>query len=281
MSFTLNFPNQQPLVDTYFDSVAPKWNELYHERGLKPTIFAYRQSLGLEWLTQSAPLSGADVLDVGCGAGPASVALARRGARVNAIDTVPRMVSLTRRSAREAAVTELIDASIGDVHALRFADQSFHAVVAIGVLYWLHSPERALREIMRVLKAGGVLVVSADNARRLTYTLDPGHLGAVLAARKLIGRTLRAWGWRKVASPIQVNRYSVDQFDRLLASAGFEKLKSTTIGFGPFSIFEWKLIPDSIGLKLHYFLQNMAEHNHPVLSVSGNHYLALARKPVR
>ena len=280
MSFTLNLPNQQPLVDTYFDSVAPQWNELYHERGLKPTIFAYRQSLGLQWLTQSVTLSGADVLDVGCGAGPASVALARRGARVKAIDTVPRMVSLTRRSAREAAVSELIDASIGDVHALRFADQSFHAVVAIGVLYWLHSPEKALREIMRVLKPGGFLVVSADNARRLTYTLDPGHLDAVVAVRRLIGRRLRSWGWRKAASSIQVNRYSIDQFDQLLASSGFEKLKSISIGFGPFSLFEWKLIPDSIGLKLHSLLQNMAEHHHPVLSGSGNHYLALARKPV-
>ena len=280
MSFILNFPNQQPLVDTYFDSVAPKWKELYRERGLKPTIFAYRQSLALEWLMQSLTLSGADVLDVGCGAGPASVALARRGARIKAVDTVPKMVNLTRRSAREAALTGSIDASVGDVHALRFADQSFDAVVAIGVLYWLHSPEKALREIMRVLKPSGFLAVSADNARRLTYTLDPGHFAAALAVRRIMGGALRSCGWRKPASPIRVNRYSADQFDRLLAGSGFEKLRSTTIGFGPFSIFEWKLIPDRIGLKLHYLLQSAAEDNHPRLSASGNHYLVLARKPV-
>src|SRR5690348_6688714 len=216
MSHTLNFPNQQPLVNTYFDSEAPKWNQLYRERGLKSAIFAQRQSIALQWLTQSLKLPGCEVLDVGCGAGPASVALARRGARVSAIDSVPRMVSLTRRNAEEAGLAESVDATVGDVHALRFPGNTFDAVVAIGVIYWLHSPERALSEIMRVLKPGGLLAVSADNARRLTYRLDPGHIAPVLALRRLAGQMLRAVGWRKPASAIRVNRYSVHDFDRLL-----------------------------------------------------------------
>jgi ubiquinone/menaquinone biosynthesis C-methylase UbiE len=278
MSHTLNFPNQQPLVNTYFDSEAPKWNQLYRERGLKSAIFAQRQSIALQWLTQSLKLSDCEVLDVGCGAGPASVALARRGARVTAIDSVPRMVSLTRRSAEEAGLTAQIEASVGDVHSLDFPEKKFDAVVAIGVIYWLHSPERALSEILRVLKPGGLLVVSADNARRLTYRLDPGHVRLILALRRLGGQTLRAVGWRKPASAIRVNRYSVHEFDRMLANEGFQKLRSTTIGFGPFSIFEWKLIPERVGCALHRFMQNLADRNHPMFSTAGNHYLVLAKK---
>jgi ubiquinone/menaquinone biosynthesis C-methylase UbiE len=280
MSYTLNFPNQQPLVDRYFDSEAPKWNQLYRVRKLTSIIFSQRLSVALDWLTQSLHLPGCDVLDAGCGAGPASVALAQRGARVSAIDSVQRMVSLTRQNAEEAGLADSVDANVGDVHALRFSEKTFDAVVAIGVLYWLHSPERALSEILRVLKPGGLLVVSADNARRLTYRSDPGHLAPVLAVRRFAGQMLRAVGLRKPASAIRVNRYSPRDFDRMLRNEGFEKLRSTTIGFGPFSIFEWKLIPERIGRTLHDLMQSLADQNHPLLSTAGNHYLVLAKKPL-
>jgi ubiquinone/menaquinone biosynthesis C-methylase UbiE len=279
MSHALNFPNQQLSVDNYFDSVAPQWKKLYRDRGLKPAIFAYRQSVALEWLAQSLTLENSDVLDVGCGAGPASVVLASQGARVKAIDTVPRMVNLTRQSAKERGLSSLIEPSVGDVHSLRFADNTFDAVVAIGVVYWLHSPRRALREIMRVLKPGGRLVVSADNACRITYTMDPGHLPSVLALRRSVGRALRATGLRQPAS-ISVNRYSVAKFDELLTDCEFEKLKGITIGFGPFSFFECKVIPDFIGIKVHRILQRLAERQQSAFSSAGNHYVVLARKPL-
>jgi ubiquinone/menaquinone biosynthesis C-methylase UbiE len=190
------------------------------------------------------------------------------------------MVNLTRRNAEEAGLAESVDATVGDAHALRFAEKTFDAVVAIGVIYWLHSPERALSEILRVLKPGGLLAVSADNARRLTYRLDPGHLAPVLAVRRSVGQTLRAVGWRKPPSAIRVNRYSVDDFDRLLTSEGFQKLRSTTIGFGPFSFFEWKLIPERVGRRLHELMQSLADRNHPLFSTAGNHYLVLAKRPL-
>jgi|SRR3954470_18533923 ubiquinone/menaquinone biosynthesis C-methylase UbiE len=280
MSHALNFPNQQLSVDNYFDSVAPQWKKLYRDRGLKPAIFAYRQSVALEWLAQSLTLENSDVLDVGCGAGPASVVLASRGARVKAIDTVPRMVNLTRQSAKERGLSSLIEPSVGDVHSLRFADNTFDAVVAIGVVYWLHSPRRALREIMRVLKPGGHLVVSGDNADRITYTMDPGHLPSVLALRRSVGRALRATGLRQPASPISVNRYSVRKFDELLTDCEFEKLKGTTVGFGPFSFLECKVIPEFIGIRVHRILQHLAEKPQSTFSSAGNHYVVLARKPL-
>ena len=247
---------------------------------MKPAIFAHRQFVALEWLAQSLTLEKSDVLDVGCGAGPASVVLASLGARVKAIDTVPRMVNLTRQSAKERGLSSLIEPSVGDVHSLRFADNTFDAVVAIGVVYWLHSPRRALREIMRVLKPGGHLVVSGDNAHRITYTMDPAHLPSVLALRRSVGRALRATGLRQPASPISVNRYSVGEFDELLTDCEFEKLKGITIGFGPFSLFECKVIPEFIGIQVHRILQRLAEQQQSAFSSAGNHYVVLARKPL-
>lgn len=272
--------NQQPKVDLYFESVALEWRQLYRNGDLKSEIFSYRQAVALNWIAESVALKSADVLDVGCGAGPATVALAQRGARVKAIDTVPRMVELTCQSASEVGASHLVQASVGDVHNLNFADNSFEAAVVIGVIYWLHSPRQALSEIFRVLKPGGYLVVSSDNARRITYTADPAHLPWILALRRHGGHLLRNLGWRKTASSIPVNRYSTEEFDQLIAGAGFRKVKHMTVGFGPFSFCECRLIPDLVGVKLHGFLQRLAQRGVGPLASRGNHYIVLARKPL-
>ncbi len=283
MSHALNFINQQlsqqPKVDLYFESVALEWRQLYRNRDLKSEIFSYRQALALNWIAESVSLANSEVLDVGCGAGPATVALAQRGARVKAIDTVARMVSLTNQSASEAGVRDLVEASVGDIHSLNFADNSFDAAVVIGVIYWLHSPKQALSEVFRVLKPGGYLAVSADNAQRITYTADPAHLPWILALRRRAGRLLRRLGWRKDVATIPVNRYSTDEFDRLIASVGFRTVKQMTVGFGPFSFCECRFIPDAVGVKLHGFLQRLAQRGFRPVVGRGNHYVVLAQKP--
>lgn len=284
MSHALGFINQQlnqqPKVDLYFESVALEWRQLYRNRDLKSEIFSYRQAVALNWIAESVSLKNADVLDVGCGAGPATVALAQRGARVKAIDTVARMVNLTQQGASEAGVNNLVEASVADVHSLNFANDSFEAAVVIGVIYWLHSPTQALTEVFRVLKPGGYLVVSADNAHRLTYAADPAHLPWILAVRRRVGCLLRRLGWRKDAASIPVNRYSTEEFDELLASVGFRRIKRMTIGFGPFSFCECRFIPDLVGVKLHGFLQRLAQRGLGSLARLGNHYVVLAQKPL-
>lgn len=280
MSVSTETVSHQPRVERYFDSVAMQWRELYRGASLRSEVFSRRQSLALNWLAQQISPRDAHVLDVGCGAGPASVALAIRGAHVKAIDVTERMVNLTRKSAEEAGVSELVEAATGDIHSLKFAEGSFDAAVAIGLIYWLHSPQQALSELFRVLKPGGYLLVTADNAQRLTYLLDPGNLPPVIGVRRLTGSLLHSLGLRERRPTIKVNRYSLRGFDELLSACGFEKVKGMTVGFGPFSFFEKKFLHDAIGAPLHRSLQQMAESGNALFANRGNHYLVLARKPL-
>lgn len=279
MEISIGFSNQQPRVDRYFDSVALQWQELYRGHNLRSEIFSYRQAVALKWIADEVPLKDAHVLDIGCGAGPASVAMAIRGARVKAVDSIDTMVGLTRKSADEAGLSDLIEASVGDVHALDFPENTFDAAVAIGLIYWLHSPQQALSELFRVLKPGGCLVVTADNARRLTYLLDPANLEFVIRLRRSIGSLLRSAGLKKPDPQIKVNRYSVCAFDQLVAACGYRKVKGMTIGFGPFSFLGQKWIPEMVGMPLHRRLQQLAENGNRVCADGGNHYIVLARKP--
>jgi len=116
------------------------------------------EALELEAVLRAADeVSGQDVLDVGCGDGLYTVALARRGARVFGLDrSLPALRSATRK-ADEVGVRMRLAA--GDAIRLPFADTSFELVVAVTVLCFVSSPENAIREVERVLRPGGRFVL--------------------------------------------------------------------------------------------------------------------------
>ncbi len=98
-----------------------------------------------------------DLLEVGCGWGELAARTANElGCAVVAIDQSPRMVEL--------ALQRGVDARVGDVQELDFPDASFDAVVAAWVLYHVPDLDRALRECVRVLRPGGVLVAVTNAA---------------------------------------------------------------------------------------------------------------------
>src|SRR5262249_44123797 len=113
------------------------------------------------------------VLDAGCGAGFAAVALAKRSYLVEAIDAAPAMVDSTSRLALKAGLDGRVKTSLGNVDSLPFADQTFSLVVVMGVLPWLASIEKPLRELHRVLQPTGHLIVTVDNRWSLCRFLDP------------------------------------------------------------------------------------------------------------
>jgi ubiquinone/menaquinone biosynthesis C-methylase UbiE len=111
-------------------------------------------------LTELAARSRAlDALDLGCGAGHASFALARAGvARVVAYDLAPAMLTVVANEAR-ARAHGMIEVSVGTAEDLAFADASFDLVVTrYSAHHWLDVP-RALAEMARVLRPQGILVV--------------------------------------------------------------------------------------------------------------------------
>jgi len=66
--------------------------------------------------------------------------------------------------------------------------------------------------------------------------------------------------------------------DQTLATAGLIKVRSRTIGFGPFSVCGYAVIPEPLGVNLQQRLQGWADRGVPGLRATGGHYLVLAEK---
>jgi ubiquinone/menaquinone biosynthesis C-methylase UbiE len=100
-------------------------------------------------------------LEVGPGTGgfAARVAAALPGIRLTAIDQSARFVELTRARG--------IDAREGDVLDLPFGDEAFDVVAALWMLYHVPEVDRALAEIRRVLRPGGLFVAVTNGDAHL------------------------------------------------------------------------------------------------------------------
>ncbi len=99
--------------------------------------------------------SGTHLLDAGCGAGLLALLASLRGAQVTALDASPGLLAIARQRLPTADVRE------GDLEALPFADATFDAVTAVNSIFYAEDMAAAMRELARVARSGGRVVVTA------------------------------------------------------------------------------------------------------------------------
>jgi len=269
-------PQQQ--VNAYFQSSSDYWKRIYETSDLLPLIYQRRHAAVLEWVAQLRLPKTSKILEIGCGAGVLTSDLARNGYSVEAVDSVPAMVELTTRNAASNGVGDRVQASLADVHALPCPGEEFDVVIAVGVIPWLHDEDLALVEMRRVLKPGGYLIVTADNQWRLNHLLDPLLSPVSRPFRSVAKFILRRAGLQTEPREFQPKRHTPAQVNRLLHIAGFRKVDSKCVGFGPFTVFRRPVLTSNLGTALHVRLQSLADRRIPPFDVTGLHYLALARK---
>jgi ubiquinone/menaquinone biosynthesis C-methylase UbiE len=114
---------------------------------------------------------GQRVLEVGCGRGVALPVLARLCAptRLAGIDIDSELVELARARARRYGVPA--ELHVGDVREMPFDDAEFDVVIDFGTCYHIDGAESALREIDRVLCAGGLFIHESRLAQLIAHPI--------------------------------------------------------------------------------------------------------------
>lgn len=199
------------IVQEEFDRQAERW--------FRRELSAQEHAM-LEQIAQLAQLSLNDrVLDVACGTGLVSFVLAPYAREVVGIDISPGMLAKARqiRHLREVRNVHFI---LGEAGHLPFKDEEFDVVVCRLAIHHFPQPEREIREMARVLKIGGRLVisdtVSSEDEReaRLHNALerlrDPSH-ARMLAPTELIQLIERA-GMRVHESFLQLRDRTYDDW---------------------------------------------------------------------
>jgi len=272
--------HSQVSADAYFHRIAEHWKTVYLGSGLKAAIYGTRTRVTLSWVDRLRLLPTATVIDVGCGTGLLAVSLAQKGFCVHAFDRVDRMLSLTMERAQTAGVTQNLRLANCDARELPFDDKSIDLAIALGLLPWVESPFDVLNELTRTLAPGGHMIISGDNALRLSHLIDPFKNPWISPVRNRAKKALAMLGDKKSATAPRASMQSPATLRTWLGKCGLEVVHTTTLGFGPFSFGRWRLFSERTAVALNRRLQSLVERGFPVLDQLGNHCLVLARKPL-
>lgn len=109
------------------------------------------------------------LLDLGCGTGQVSCAIADAVQSIQACDLAPGMLDIAAAHAREMELLN-ITFSRQDAARLDFPDASFDAALSLAVLHLMPRPEAAMAELRRVVKPGGLLFLSAYLAGQSVFS---------------------------------------------------------------------------------------------------------------
>jgi 2-polyprenyl-6-hydroxyphenyl methylase / 3-demethylubiquinone-9 3-methyltransferase len=124
----------------------------------------------LEFIAARADLAGRQVLDVGCGGGLLTEALARAGAEVTGIDLAPGMIEVARLHAAESALA--IDYRVASAEELAQERAGRFAVVTcMEMLEHVPDPAAMVATLARLLSPGGALFVSTINRNLKSFLL--------------------------------------------------------------------------------------------------------------
>jgi len=134
--------DSKQLVKSHFSERVGEWAANFSDlepRSLDAQNVLSRHRFALEMLQSVVP-PGSKVLDVGCGTGEMAARLAERGYEVWGVDIAEPMVRYASHRHKSGRFR------VGDVERIPFNDDTFDAVVCLGVIEYLADDERALGE---------------------------------------------------------------------------------------------------------------------------------------
>jgi len=137
------------------------------------------------------------VLDIGCGAGLLTEALARRGYAMLGMDAAPEAIAAAKAHAMAHGLS--IDYRVGKAEELLHSGERFSVVTALEVIEHVPVANRLLRVLATLVAPGGLLFISTLNRTRLAFLT--AKFGAEYVLRLL---PVGTHDWRKFVSPAEL-----------------------------------------------------------------------------
>ena len=158
--------NHDPAEIARFDAIAQRW---WDPKGEFRPLHALNP-VRLEYIDSRAGLANKKVLDVGCGGGLLSEAMAKRGADVTGIDLGPATVEVAELHALDSGVHIRYLRESAEMHA-EHAASTYDVVACMEMLEHVPEPVSVLRALHRLVKPGGHVFVSTLNRNLKSYLL--------------------------------------------------------------------------------------------------------------
>ena len=169
-------PNADPQELAKFEALASRW---WNPEGPMKALHRINP-LRLDYIDARAPLKGARVLDVGCGAGLLSEGMARRGAQVLGIDLARASLDVAARHARENDI-QVEYRRRGAEQVAAEQPGAFDIVTCLEMLEHVPDPAQVVAACARAVQPGGTVFFSTINRNLKSFLL------AIVGAEHVLG----------------------------------------------------------------------------------------------
>jgi len=177
----MNAPASANYHQSELDKFATLANRWWDPQGPQRPLHTLNP-LRLDYVAQRFPLSGKKVLDIGCGGGLLSEAMAMAGADVTAIDLAPELIKVARLHALESGAK--VDYKVQAIETLATeCPGTFDALTCMELLEHVPNPKAIIAACAQALKPGGRVFVSTINRTPAAFAL--AIIGAEYIARLL------------------------------------------------------------------------------------------------
>ena len=212
--------HEEDANERYHNRIAHRYDDIY--RGARWDYW-----YELSWTPTKAQLPSdlrAPVLDVGCGTGKYGLRAAKSGYHVTLSDLSQGMVDVARQKAEALDLldrTAFLKADVMDLSAL--PREHFALAIAQGdVLSFAGHPGRAVKELRKVLRPGGVLVASLDQTlAALDHYCEKNDLDSL---ERLVRNGEMEWLANDISERFPVHTFTPEKLRDLFETAGFEVL---------------------------------------------------------
>jgi 2-polyprenyl-6-hydroxyphenyl methylase / 3-demethylubiquinone-9 3-methyltransferase len=173
--------------------------------------------LRLAWIDQLAPLAGKQVLDVGCGGGILSEAMAHKAAHVTGIDLAARPLGVARLHALEAEVGNVEYREIAAEALAAQQPGSFDVVTCMEMIEHVPDPASIVRACTQLVRPGGWVFFSTLNRNPKSF------LFAIVGAEYVLGLLPKGTHeYAKFIKPSELARWCREAGLALQATRGME-----------------------------------------------------------
>jgi ubiquinone/menaquinone biosynthesis C-methylase UbiE len=215
------------------------------------------------------------VADIGCGPGEMLIDLMKRGHKVVGVDIAIGMLHTAAENIAKAQTGKTAYLQCGNIECLPFKDNSFDTVISAGVIEYLNTDGPTLKELNRILKPGGTLIITVRN-KACPFRIFDVLLDLIKETRfgkQTINRLLKSFK-KGPLQFIQYRKHIPWTFDRTLRRFGLEKTAFRYFHFYPFFTPLDKFIPG-------FYIKNglkMEKYSDTRLGVLASGYIVKAQK---
>lgn len=204
-----------------FEAQAPRWWDPKGEFKALHDI----NPLRLDYINSRAPLKGLDVLDIGCGGGILSEAMATLGAHVTGIDMGAAPIAVARFHQKQSAVE--IDYRLANAESMAAEyPEKYNVVTCMELLEHVPDPGSIVSACHTLIKPGGHVFFATLNRTIKAYIL------AIVAAEYILGVVKKGTHtYRKFVRPEEIEHWG--------SQAGLEKMDLTGLHYNPVLKKQW------------------------------------------